>query len=863
MTATPFLTPRSALDRQTLGKYEVLCRLSTGGMSEIFLAHQKGLAGFRKIVVLKSILPDISGEEEFVRMFLDEARTTAAFNHPNIAQVYDLDVDDGVLFLAMEFVQGCTLVEMARACRQAREPIPIGFTLQAVRDTALALHYAHTFIDPRGRKQVVIHRDVAEKNIMVTYEGTTKLLDFGIAKALGRAGHTTVGMVKGTSGYMSPEQIRGETLDPRSDIFSLGVVLHECLTGMRLFHGKNPEDGMLAALKESIAPPSRQNSDVTNEIDAVVMKSLEKERDRRFATSLEFARAIERAAGSLIWHPEQSGELVNRHFKDRRSQTRDLVEASQEGAEHTGEVKIDKLLITAKPVTPVGDGRASQETVQATPEELRMARGGATVAPPARRDSKRDLRDSGGDSDTTNTGPPPAPPAPRLSRGNLPRVTDEIPKAKNRSTSDATTPGLPSNRASTRNLPPVSAGLAAPPPPSGSSGPVNVRLGPQEEDDEEGAMMKTMPATDLDALLKASTPGYPPPPTATPPVPAPTARTRSSDTLRRPSSDSLVTHPDGMEPEKPFNPFEDMNLEDDIGSKTNVLGPGAVKPRFSTRDADEGPTDGGFQPDEDDDRGTLSQAGPRRSKAALVVVAMLVLGGAGAGFAWYKGLLPGSKPAGKVEAPPKKDVRPDKPPKVEPAPVDKEAAARAAAAEKARQDAAERERIAKETAEEERRLAAEAEKAKADAEKAKQDAAANKARLAQEKADKAKADRAERQRLAQEKAERVRAERAERQRLAQEKAAADREARAEKAKADAAAPAASGTPGTMTLVVNPPGLQVWAQGKPVGKTPLFKFPMPPGKHKVEFRDATGAIKTMTVKIKASEDTSVRSSWDQL
>ena len=114
MSAQPYLRPTSALDRRTMGKYDVLCRLSTGGMSEIFLAYQTGLAGFRKIVVLKSILPDIRGEEEFVRMFLDEAKTTALFNHPHIAQVFDLDVDDETLFLAMEFVQGCTLVEMAR-----------------------------------------------------------------------------------------------------------------------------------------------------------------------------------------------------------------------------------------------------------------------------------------------------------------------------------------------------------------------------------------------------------------------------------------------------------------------------------------------------------------------------------------------------------------------------------------------------------------------------------------------------------------------------------------------------------------------------------------------------------------------------
>src|ERR1700731_3017450 len=164
-----------------LGKYEILSRLSTGGMSEIFLAFQRGAGGFRKMVVLKQILPDIKGEEGFVRMFLDEARITGMFAHPNIAQVFDLDVADGELFLAMEFVPGATLVEVARACRQANEPIPIGFSLIGGGGTALGLHYAPTFTDPLGKPLTVIHRDIAEKNVMVTYEGVTKLLDFGIA----------------------------------------------------------------------------------------------------------------------------------------------------------------------------------------------------------------------------------------------------------------------------------------------------------------------------------------------------------------------------------------------------------------------------------------------------------------------------------------------------------------------------------------------------------------------------------------------------------------------------------------------------------------------------------------------------------
>ncbi|GMU10697.1 protein kinase domain-containing protein [Corallococcus caeni] len=338
------LTPDGFRGR-VLGKYEVLCRLSTGGMAEIFLAAQKGLAGFRKMVVLKQILPDIRGEEEFVRMFLDEAKVTAAFNHPHIAHVYDLDVADGELFLAMEFVPGATLVEVARACRSAHEPIPMGLSLMAVRDTAVALNYAHSFTDPLGRPSPVVHRDVAEKNIMVTYEGVTKLLDFGIAKSLARASRTQVGMVKGTSGYMSPEQIMGDPLDARSDLFSLGVVLHECLTGMRLFYAKSAEAMMNAVLSGDVPPPSRVNKEVPPELDAIVLKALAKRREDRYGTTLEFARAIERAVGPRIWHPEQSSELMLRLFAERRDQTRLLLMSGQSTGDGTSsETQVAQVL---------------------------------------------------------------------------------------------------------------------------------------------------------------------------------------------------------------------------------------------------------------------------------------------------------------------------------------------------------------------------------------------------------------------------------------------------------------------------------------------------------------------------------------
>ncbi|MBL8957276.1 MAG: serine/threonine protein kinase [Myxococcaceae bacterium] len=552
MSAQPYLRPTSALDRRTMGKYDVLCRLSTGGMSEIFLAYQKGLAGFRKIVVLKSILPDIRGEEEFVRMFLDEAKTTALFNHPHIAQVFDLDVDTDTLFLAMEFVQGCTLVEMARACRQAKEPIPIGFTLLSVRDTALALHYAHTFTDPRGRKQVVIHRDVAEKNIMVTYDGTTKLLDFGIAKALGKAnGRTTVGMVKGTSGYMSPEQIRGEPLDARSDVFSLGVVLHECLTGMRLFHGKTPEEGMLSALREEIPPPSRLNPDVSPAIDAVVLKALTRERDLRFNTSLEFARAVEKAAMGQMWHPEQSGELVMRHFEDRVKQTRELIESTQAG-ENTGELKVGKLLQELQ--------NARETGVPVDRERTRTDPGDKPMTPPmpsANRPTPVQVttqpprpKESG---NRGNLRPLPPPPVPEVtSTGETREVTDPAAVGN---------PPLPQPRSSLTSLP--------------------VQLTPQPaqryDDDDVGA--KTIPAAMLPnglfappaEVLAAQTrrPNPLPPPVVTPP-PAPPAPASLH------STDETTTGGDKPAPKNGsgWETYDDGGDEDDDpGIKTTIARP--------------------------------------------------------------------------------------------------------------------------------------------------------------------------------------------------------------------------------------------------------------------------------------------------
>ncbi|MBK7862806.1 MAG: serine/threonine protein kinase [Archangiaceae bacterium] len=253
---------REGYTGKKLGRFEVMAKLGVGGMSEVFLAWQKAVGGFARPVVLKRISESVKRNEEFLRMFVKEAKITSALNHSGIAHLYELVHEDDELFMVMEFVPGATLVEVARACHQSKEPIPIGFTTSVIRDTALALQYAHTFTDATGKSRPVIHRDVAEKNIMVALDGAVKLLDFGIARQTDTPGLTQAGTVKGTAGYMSPEQVRGEKLDGRTDVFSLGVVLHECLTGQRLFRRNSLSEEVQALLEATIAPPSAKNREI-------------------------------------------------------------------------------------------------------------------------------------------------------------------------------------------------------------------------------------------------------------------------------------------------------------------------------------------------------------------------------------------------------------------------------------------------------------------------------------------------------------------------------------------------------------------------------------------------------------------------
>lgn len=313
---------------QRIGKYEILTQLTLGGMAELFLAFTAGPGGFRKYVVVKRILPDVKADDQFVTMFLDEARLTAALSHPNIAQVFDLGEEEDGLYLAMEFISGQNLNQVAGACRRAQRPLPVGFSCSVARDVLSALHYAHTFTDPTGHSQSIIHRDVAQKNVMVTYDGVTKLLDFGIAKAKGKIGRTNVGMVKGTTGYMSPEQVRGEEIDGRSDVFSAGVMLHEMLTGRRLFSAETELEEMQLILEKKVPRIEDVNPLLSEELGNVVSKALERERAQRWSSAREMAKALEKATHKVLFDQEQVAAFMRELFAERMAATRTLLESA-------------------------------------------------------------------------------------------------------------------------------------------------------------------------------------------------------------------------------------------------------------------------------------------------------------------------------------------------------------------------------------------------------------------------------------------------------------------------------------------------------------------------------------------------------
>jgi len=298
----------------TANSYQVLAKLAVGGMAEIFLARGASVAGVERYCVLKRILRERAADAQFARMFLDEARLAAQLQHPNIAAVYDIGMLGDSYFFTMEYVHGETLRSLVRRAQGLRRPVPLACALTIIAGAAAGLHHAHERNAPDGRPLGIVHRDVSPSNLMVSYEGNVKVVDFGVAKAANRAVETNSGTVKGKISYLSPEQCRGAHVDRRSDLFSLGIVMWEMLTGARLYRRDTDFASMTAIVHEVPSRPSLRRAEVPRAVDDIVLRLLAKSVADRFQTAAEVVEAIENAsmrAGTIL-----STSAVSRLMRD-------------------------------------------------------------------------------------------------------------------------------------------------------------------------------------------------------------------------------------------------------------------------------------------------------------------------------------------------------------------------------------------------------------------------------------------------------------------------------------------------------------------------------------------------------------------
>jgi serine/threonine protein kinase len=308
------------------GKYALLRKIASGGMAEVFLAKQVGLDGFEKLVVLKRILPHLAHQPEYVRMFLDEAKTAADLRHSNLVGTFEIGEDHGVYFMVMEFLYGQDVRTVYKTAIAQKVEVPLHFTVGILIDACAGLHYAHTKRDLSGKKLGIVHRDISPQNMIVTYEGETKIVDFGIAKAAHQKTETASGVLKGKYSYMSPEQAMGQHTDHRTDIFALGIVLFEMTTLRRLFR-KESEALTLRGIVECQVPlPSSFVPSYPKVLERIVMRALAKDKEERYQScqdlrvDLEDFLAQQRVAHS----PPRLGHFMRQLFQDRIEKEKSL-----------------------------------------------------------------------------------------------------------------------------------------------------------------------------------------------------------------------------------------------------------------------------------------------------------------------------------------------------------------------------------------------------------------------------------------------------------------------------------------------------------------------------------------------------------
>ncbi len=304
-----------------LGKYHVGARLAAGGAASVYLARLSGPHNFERLVALKIIHEHLAEEQEFVDMFLDEANLASRLAHPNVVHVFELAREEDVLFLAMEYLHGQPLSQVYRRFTENAEPLPLDLVAWIGARAADGLHHAHELCDEHGHRLGLVHRDVSPQNVIATYDGQVKVVDFGIARADGRIAQTALGQIKGKFSYMAPEQALGKPYDHRADLFALGATLYELAMGRRLFRGEDEMETLRKVISAEVPPPRSIDPGFPLAFETILLRVLSLDPDRRHASANELARDLDAfaAAGGAKDHAERLGELVTEAFHDERS----------------------------------------------------------------------------------------------------------------------------------------------------------------------------------------------------------------------------------------------------------------------------------------------------------------------------------------------------------------------------------------------------------------------------------------------------------------------------------------------------------------------------------------------------------------
>ncbi len=354
------------------GKYVLLERVSVGGMAEVFKAKSFGVEGFEKILAIKRILPSMADDADFIEMFIDEAKICGQLNHANICQIYELGRVNESHFIAMEFVWGKDVLQMQNRFRKLRMKMKPEMAAYIACKICEGLDYAHKKKDAQGKPLGIIHRDISPQNVLVSYEGELKVIDFGIAKAASRSSKTQAGVLKGKFGYMSPEQVRGLPLDRRSDIFAIGTILYEMLTAERLFYGDSDFETLEKVRNVEVVPPSQANPAVPKSLEKIIMRALSKDVETRYQWPSEMAEDLNgfllshdpafTAQNLAQWMREQFAVEMKRErlvLDEQQKVTREMVAANSQP------IQVTKAGTRPPQVSPAG-GRATMP-VRAAP----------------------------------------------------------------------------------------------------------------------------------------------------------------------------------------------------------------------------------------------------------------------------------------------------------------------------------------------------------------------------------------------------------------------------------------------------------------------------------------------------------------